>query len=216
VEERRERAPAATHLGVGEPSAHPSAGMADDDNEFVAAGAADAPELIVKEGEDIDYRVVLGFYLLADLGTLWTAPRHGGRGSGLAFSPARPARVPARCRAACDRVCGGLHFVAFPRKLEGQANSALDTAHTRRGIVPRGAGDRCWLAPAALAISVSVASRPQVQGLCRGYAGPHPTTDFLVAAPTAGGRAGMGSIRHLFNLCIRRGILGCQRSLPAP
>jgi hypothetical protein len=26
------------------------------------------PELVVKEGEDIDYRVVLGAYLLADLG----------------------------------------------------------------------------------------------------------------------------------------------------
>ena len=39
-----------------------------DDNEFAAAGADAAPELLVKEGEDIDYRVVLAFYLLADLG----------------------------------------------------------------------------------------------------------------------------------------------------
>lgn len=38
-----------------------------DDNEFAAAGADAAPGLIVKEGEDIDYRVVLAFYLLADL-----------------------------------------------------------------------------------------------------------------------------------------------------
>jgi hypothetical protein len=141
--------------------------MADDDNEFVAAGAADAPELIVKEGEDIDYRVVLGFYLIADLGTLWTAPRHGGRGSGRAGSPARPASVPARSRAAFECLCGGLHFGAFPRKLAGQANSEMHTAYTQRGIVPSGAGDRCWLAPAALAIAVSVAWRPQVQGLFR-------------------------------------------------
>jgi hypothetical protein len=28
------------------------------------------PELVVKEGEDIDYRVVLAAYLLADLGGL--------------------------------------------------------------------------------------------------------------------------------------------------
>ena len=62
---------------------------------------------------------------------------------------------------------GELHFGTFPRKLAGQANSALHTAHTRRGIVPRSAGDRCWLALAALAIAVSVASRPQVQGLYR-------------------------------------------------
>ena len=40
-----------------------------------------------------------------------------------------------------------LHFGAFPRKLAGQANSALHTAHTRRCIVPRGGADR-RLAPA--------------------------------------------------------------------
>jgi len=34
------------------------------------------------------------------------------------------------------------------RKLAGQANSTLHTVHTRRDIVPRGAVDRCWLAPA--------------------------------------------------------------------
>ena len=40
-----------------------------DDQEFAAVGADEVvPELIVKEGEDIDYRVVLGFYLVADLG----------------------------------------------------------------------------------------------------------------------------------------------------
>ena len=37
-------------------------------NEFVAKGVDSAPELRVKEGEDIDYRVVLVFYFLADLG----------------------------------------------------------------------------------------------------------------------------------------------------
>jgi len=42
-------------------------GMGDD--EFAAVGADEiVPELIVKEGEDIDYRVVLAFYLIADLG----------------------------------------------------------------------------------------------------------------------------------------------------
>lgn len=40
-----------------------------DDQEFAAVGADEVvPELVVKEGEDIDYRVVLCFYLLADLG----------------------------------------------------------------------------------------------------------------------------------------------------
>ena len=37
-------------------------------NEFVAEGADSAPELLMKEGEDIDYRVVLVFYFLAGLG----------------------------------------------------------------------------------------------------------------------------------------------------
>mmetsp|Transcript_10543 Transcript_10543/g.15114 ORF Transcript_10543/g.15114 Transcript_10543/m.15114 type:complete len:100 (+) Transcript_10543:177-476(+) len=38
------------------------------DDEFAAVGADEiVPELIVKEGEDIDYRVVLAFYLIADL-----------------------------------------------------------------------------------------------------------------------------------------------------
>ena len=32
-----------------------------------------------------------------------------------------------------------LHFGFFPRKLAGQANSALQLAHTRCGIVQRGA-----------------------------------------------------------------------------
>jgi hypothetical protein len=32
-----------------------------------------------------------------------------------------------------------MHFGVFPRKLAGQANSALNSAHTRCGIVPRGA-----------------------------------------------------------------------------
>ena len=41
-----------------------------DDQEFAAVGADEVvPELIIKEGEDIDFRVVLGFYLLADLGS---------------------------------------------------------------------------------------------------------------------------------------------------
>ena len=43
-------------------------------NEFVAKGVDSAPELLVKEGEDIDYRVVLVFYFLADLGaSFWPA-----------------------------------------------------------------------------------------------------------------------------------------------
>lgn len=41
-----------------------------DDQEFAAVGSDEiVPELIVKEGEDIDYRVVMVFYLLADLGS---------------------------------------------------------------------------------------------------------------------------------------------------
>jgi hypothetical protein len=32
--------------------------MTDDENQFVAAAAAHAPELIVKEGEDLDYPVL--------------------------------------------------------------------------------------------------------------------------------------------------------------
>jgi L-lactate permease len=35
-----------------------AAGMTDDENQFVAAAAAHAPELIVKEGEDLDYPVL--------------------------------------------------------------------------------------------------------------------------------------------------------------
>jgi hypothetical protein len=42
-----------------------------DDQEFAAVGSDEiVPELIVKEGEDIDYRVVMVFYLLADLGSI--------------------------------------------------------------------------------------------------------------------------------------------------
>jgi hypothetical protein len=42
-----------------------------DDQEFAAVGSDEiVPELIVKEGEDIDYRVVMVFYLLADLGSV--------------------------------------------------------------------------------------------------------------------------------------------------
>jgi hypothetical protein len=111
--------------------------MADDDNEFVAAGAADAPELIVKEGEDIDYRVVLGFYLIADLGTLRTAPRHGGRGSGRAGSPARPASVPDRSRAAFDCVCGGLHHGAFPPKARAGEFRNTHSVHAARHCAAR-------------------------------------------------------------------------------
>ena len=56
-------------------------------------------------------------------------------------------RLPA-CAGACSNpiwiaacVAGRqpLHVGACPRKLAGQANFALHTAHTRRGIVPRGA-----------------------------------------------------------------------------
>jgi len=40
-----------------------------DEQEFAAVGTDEVvPELLVKEGEDIDYRIVLAFYLLADLG----------------------------------------------------------------------------------------------------------------------------------------------------
>ena len=43
-----------------------------DDQEFAAVGSDEiVPELIVKEGEDIDYRVVMVFYLLADLGSVF-------------------------------------------------------------------------------------------------------------------------------------------------
>jgi hypothetical protein len=35
------------------------------------------------------------------------------------------------------------------RKTAGQANSTLHSAHTRRGIVPRGAGNRCLLSSAS-------------------------------------------------------------------
>ena len=38
-----------------------------------------------------------------------------------------------------------LHFGFFPRKLAGQANCALQQAHTRCGIVPHGAVGRCGL-----------------------------------------------------------------------
>jgi len=39
-----------------------------DEQEFAAVGTDEVvPELLVKEGEDIDYRIVLAFYLLADL-----------------------------------------------------------------------------------------------------------------------------------------------------
>jgi hypothetical protein len=42
-----------------------------DDQEFAVVGSDEiVPELIVKEGEDIDYRVVMVFYLLADLGSI--------------------------------------------------------------------------------------------------------------------------------------------------
>ena len=41
--------------------------------------------------------------------------------------------------AACVAGRQPLHVGACPRKLAGQANFALHTAHTRRGIVPRGA-----------------------------------------------------------------------------
>jgi hypothetical protein len=46
----------------------PTFAMADE-QEFAAVGADEVvPELVVKEGEDIDYRVVLAFYLCAVLG----------------------------------------------------------------------------------------------------------------------------------------------------
>ena len=44
--------------------------------------------------------------------------------------------------AACVAGRQPLHVGACPRKLAGQANFALHTAHTRRGIVPRGASPR--------------------------------------------------------------------------
>ncbi len=83
-------------------------------------------------------------------------------------------RAPQRAQRACQTAvalrltvfAAGCTMGPSPRKL-GQANSEIHTAYTRRGIVPRGAGDSCWLAPAVLAIAVSVASRPQVQGLFR-------------------------------------------------
>jgi hypothetical protein len=40
--------------------------MADDNNEYAAA-SLDDPKLAVKEGEDIDYTIILWFYLAADL-----------------------------------------------------------------------------------------------------------------------------------------------------
>jgi len=42
-----------------------------DESEYSAVPAdADVPELRVKPGDDIDFRVILGFYLVADLGQL--------------------------------------------------------------------------------------------------------------------------------------------------
>jgi hypothetical protein len=40
--------------------------MADDNNEYAAA-SLDDPKLAVKEGDDIDYTIILWFYLAADL-----------------------------------------------------------------------------------------------------------------------------------------------------
>eukprot|EP00961_Rhodomonas_salina_P161515 2174890-Rhodomonas_salina.2 len=64
--------------GEGKEEAAATPDAADDSYEFAAvAPDADLPELRVEEGQDIDYRIILIFYLLGDLGcaccNFWTA-----------------------------------------------------------------------------------------------------------------------------------------------
>lgn len=57
--------------GEGKEEAAATPDAADDSYEFAAvAPDADLPELRVEEGQDIDYRIILIFYLLGDLGTV--------------------------------------------------------------------------------------------------------------------------------------------------